>query len=193
MSRTDAIAGRKIVAGMAAFIVVYAAVSWLDLTTTVLALGHAGATEGNTYATDASVYLQGRALLITLAGAAMIGACFLWSALTANRIAGEWLDRPLASFGRFYINPFSPVTLDRSPLHMLSYVIAFAVLRVLAAGNNLMIAAIGWGPLGALIGMLTRHMPATFAFWIVLGPLYVVLAIAVSPVAAALARWFRAS
>ena len=193
MSSEKAVPIKKIAVCIVVFLLAYAAASWLDLTTTLQALTQPGASEGNVYTSGAKAYLPERALLITMAGAVIIGACFLWALLNAGHVSAQWLDHPFRSFQVFYINPWSRRRLDRSPLHMMSYVIAFAVLRILAAANNLTIAKTGTGPLGAMIGVLTHHLPSAAAFWLVVGPLYVLLAMAASPLAAVLTRWLRAN
>src|SRR5437588_476418 len=84
--------------------------------------------------------------------------------------------RAVASFAKFYVNPFARGVADRSALHLLSFVLAFPVLRLLAAGNNLMIWRTGTGPLGWLIGKLSHVTSPTLAFWLVMAPSFYLLA-----------------
>jgi hypothetical protein len=169
----------------------YLAGCWLDLTTTTMALRHPGASEGNIYATDAAGYVAARAWTINLAAFLLVGACLVWSARNAGKVAEVWLERPVRSFAKFYINPFAPGVADRSALHMLSFVLAFPLLRLLAAGNNLMIWRTGTGPLGWLIGVLSKAGSPALAFWLVMAPVFYLAAFAVSPFAARILRGLR--
>jgi membrane protein implicated in regulation of membrane protease activity len=81
--------------------------------------------------------------------------------------------------------------MDRSPLHMLSFVIAFVPLRLVAAANNLLIYYYGTAPLGRLIGLLSHRTSLVVAFWLVMGTLFYVLTFACSPLAARVMRWLR--
>jgi len=66
--------------------------------------------------------------------------------------------------------------------------------RTIAApgrGDNLLIYRYGTGPLGRLVGIVSNHTSPTFGFWLVLGPLFCLLAVAFSPLAAFLIRRFQ--
>jgi hypothetical protein len=64
-------------------------------------------------------------------------------------------------------------------------------LRLLAAGNNVLICYYGTAPLGRLVGVASRYTSPAIGFWLVLGPLFYLLAIALSPLAAVLIRRFQ--
>ena len=66
-------------------------------------------------------------------GALFIEGFLVYSLLSARHVAQHWIRHPLRSFGKLYINPWSKRIRDRSALHMLSFVIAFVPLRLLAA------------------------------------------------------------
>jgi hypothetical protein len=74
---------------------------------------------------------------------------------------------------------------------MASFAIAVPVLRLLAAGNNLLIYQYGTGPLGWLVGVASRHTSPTIGFWLVLGPLFCLLAVAFAPLAAYVLSQFK--
>ncbi len=167
----------------------YLLASWLDLSTTARALLRPEASEGNIYASNAAGYVSVKAWLITLVGGIAIEACLIWSVFTADQVAERWRAHPIRSFAKFYINPWARAVRDRAPLHMLSFVIAFVPLRLLAALNNAMIAASGTAPLGRLVGFASRATSPQIGFWLVLGPLFFFMAVAVSPIAARLIRW----
>jgi hypothetical protein len=78
-----------------------------------------------------------------------------------------------------------------SPLHMLSLALGFVALRLLAACNNMLIHFYGIAPIGAPIKMIARHTPSVFAFAILLVPLFYLLAIGVSPIAAKILSFWR--
>jgi len=169
----------------------YLVASWLDLSTTALALHRPEASEGNVYATDAAGYVSAKAWLITIAGGLVVGAFLIWSIFAAGAVTDVWLANPIRSWAKFYVNPWSRGVRDRSPLHMMSFVIAFVPLRLIAALNNILIASTGTAPLGKLVGLASRATSPTIGFWIVLAPLFYVLAIAAAPVAARLIIWLR--
>jgi hypothetical protein len=81
----------------------------------------------------------------------------LFGALSARWVSEHWLQHSIRSFAKFYVIFWSRKVMDRSPLHMLGFAIAFIPLRLLAAANNLLIYLFGTGPLGRLIGLLTHY------------------------------------
>jgi hypothetical protein len=174
-----------------AYSAAYLGAAWLDLATTALALTRSGASEGNVYATDAHAYAAIKAWLITAAGGIVVVAFLLFGALNAGRVGEIWLSRPMRSFARFYVNPFAPAVIDRSPLHALSWAVAFVPLRLLAAANNVLIWKTGTAPLGWLVGVASNATTPLVGFWLVMGTLYCLLAVAAAPMAARLIRWLR--
>jgi hypothetical protein len=170
----------------------YLLASWLDLTTTVMALQRPEATEGNVYTTTAAGYVPATAWLITFAGGVAFEACLIWSILAAGTVTNRWLDHPLRSFAKFYVNPWSRGVRDRAPLHVMSFAIGFVLLRLVAALNNVLIASTGTAPLGRLVGMASRATTPTVGFWLVIAPLFYILAIAISPAASRIIASLRA-
>jgi hypothetical protein len=108
-------------------------------------------------------------------------------------VSEHWLQHPIRSFAKFYVIFWSRKVMDRSPLHMLNFAIAFIPLRLLAAANNLLIYHFGTGPLGRLIGLLTHYMSPAAAFWLVMGWLFYLLAFACAPLATRCIVWLRVS
>ena len=178
---------------VAVYLVAYVVASFLDLATTSLAVAQPGVREQNLFATSGHVYAAGRAWLITLAGGAMMAGCVAFAVAYARRVEGEWLLRPVHSFAAFYVNPWSKAAIGRSPLHLLSFAVAFVVLRLLAAGNNLLIAACGLAPIGIPIEWIGARTSALVGFAAVIIPLYYVLAMALSPLCARTIRAWRDS
>lgn len=182
---------RKIALFAVLYAAAYLACAGLDLGTTTLALTHADVSEGNVYAKDAAGYAASRAWTINLVALVLIEAGLIASGLAAANVAEVWLRRPVASFAKVYVNPFARRLADRGPLHVVSFALAFLVLRLLAAGNNLMIYKTGYGPIGALIGGLSHHSTPLIAFWLVLAPAFYLLAFAISPLAVRVILWLR--
>jgi hypothetical protein len=182
---------RRLALFVGLYALAYVAAAFLDLGTTAVALRRAGASEGNVYAAGAAGYSATRAWAITAVGGLFIGASLVWAALAADKGSAACLRAPMRSFTKFYVNPFARGVIDRSPLHMLSFVIAFVPLRLLAAANNALIWVTGTAPLGRLIGLIGRHSTAAIGFWLVVGALFYLLAIAASPLAARLVVWLR--
>jgi hypothetical protein len=182
---------RRIVIFSLLYLLAYVVASYLDLHTTILALQRPGTSEGNVYATTGQDYVSTKAWLITAAGAVFIEAFLLFGALNARRVSEHWLRHPIRSFGKFYVIFWSRKLMDRSPLHMISFVIAFVPMRLLAAANNILIYYYGTAPLGRLIGLLSQRTSPTAAFWLVMGTLFYLLAFACAPLAARLIVWLR--
>ena len=173
------------------YLIGYLAASYLDLHTTALALQQPGTSEGNVYATNEDSYSSVRGWVITGLGALFIEGFLIYSLLTSRQVSQHCLHHPMRSFGKLYMLPWSKRVRDRSSLHMLSFVIAFVPLRLLAAGNNLLIHHYGTAPLGRLVGIASNHTSPTIGFWLVLGPLFYLLAIAFSPLAALVIKRFQ--
>src|SRR3954470_20240417 len=98
---------RQIVYGRAAwfiglYAIAYLVASWVDLTTTALALHRPEASEGNVYSTGTAGYLSFRAWLITIIGGLAIEACLAWSIVNSGEVTGKWLAHPIRSWARFY-------------------------------------------------------------------------------------------
>jgi hypothetical protein len=177
---------------LGAYAVAYLFASWLDLMTTAMALHRPEASEGNVYATSGGGYVPAAAWLITFAGGVAFEACLIWSIITSDNVADRWLDHPIRSFAKLYVNPWSRRVRDRAPLHVMSFAIGFVLLRLLAALNNLLIAGTGTAPLGRFVGLASRATTPTIGFWLVIAPLFYILAIAVSPAASRIIAAMRA-
>jgi len=68
---------------------------------------------------------------------------------------------------------------------MLSFALAFVVLRVLAAANNILLCEHRFAPLGALVGAVGRRTSPLIGFVVVIVIVFYLLAVLVSPFAAA--------
>lgn len=182
----------RVAAFLLLYLAVYGIVSWADLFTTNLALQQPNTVEGNVYAVGEEGYSAAKAWVITAIGALFIVPFLLFGLLAAPHVSPRWLQHPIRSFGKLYFNPFSQDVIDRSPLHMLSFVLAFPLLRLLTAGNNWLISETGTGPIGWLVGRVSNATNPTVGFWLVLGPLFYLLAFACSPPAVFVLRRFGA-
>jgi len=176
---------------VSAYLLSYLLASFLDLSTTALALQQSGAHEGNAFVTSAQAYMSARAWIITAAAGIILAGFVVFAARNAGRVEDKWLLHPISSFASFYVNPWSPAAIGKSPLHMLSFTIAFVVMRLLAAGNNVLIHVYGFAPIGAPIQWLSRRMSPLFGFAAVIVPLFYLLAIAVSPLAARMLKGWK--
>jgi len=177
-------AKKQVMVAAIIYLAAYLIASFLDLSTTALALQRSAAHEGNVFVTDAQTYMSARAWIITAgAGLTMVG-CVVFAVSNAGRVEDAWLRRPMRSFAVFYVNPWAPAAIGKSPLHMLSFAIAFVAMRLLAAANNVLIHVYGFAPIGGPIEWIARRSSPVFGFAAVIVPLFYVLAIAVSPLAA---------
>lgn len=173
------------------YLAAFLAASYLDLWTTGQALHHAGVSESNVYATSAGLYSASRAWLITAAGGAVMASLFAFGLRNAALVSETSLDHPLRSFSKFYLNPWSRRFIDRSPLHAISFALAFVLLRLLAAANNSVLMAGGVGPLGAAVRWVGRLTSPASGFVLTIGIVSVGLSVLLSPTAAALVRRVR--
>ncbi len=173
------------------YLVTYFVASGLDLWSTGLALRRAGVTEGNAFATEQGIYRPMRAWVITGVGALAMGACVIFAFRKTNSVSDESSLHPARSFRKLYVIPWSKAVMDRSPLHALSYAFGFVALRLLAAGKNLLISAFGVAPLGSLVKAVTTWTSPVVGLFVVTGGLYLLLTVAVAPLAARVILWQR--
>jgi len=183
----------RVLSACVAYLIIYAVASFLDLWSTRIALTAAGVREGNLFVVDAQGNLTSRALMITFVGGFIMLSCVVFAAVYADRMDDYWLAHPVASFRKICLNPWSRTTLAFSPLQMLSLALGFALLRVLAAINNMLIYFFGFGPIGGLIDLVAKRTSEAAAFVIVILLLFYLLAIAVSPQAAKVILSWRTS
>jgi hypothetical protein len=160
------------------------AASALDLWTTEIALGVPGASEANVFATTAGVYAAAKAWAINAVGVAGMVAMYVFGLRHADEVAPKWLAHPRLSFFTIYVNPWSRRAITRSPLHAVGYAVAFVVLRLAAATNNLIIAAGATGPLGWMVRTVADRTTPVTGFAIAMGGLYILLVIALLPATA---------
>jgi len=180
----------------AGYAVAYFAASGLDLGTTVLALHRPGAAEANVFATSSGAYDNAKAWLMTDAAGVLMTVLFALGLWYGDRMSADWLRHPIASFfyrrmNPLFVNFWSRHTRDRAPLHAVSFAIAFAALRLLAAGNNLIIAAGYTGPLGAAVRAAGRATTPAMGLILAMGAAYIALAVLLSPLGASLLQSLR--
>ena len=183
---------RRLWTFLAAYLLAYLASSILDLGTTALGLQRLGVTEKNVFALDSSgAYVASSAWLLTLGGALVMVACTLFAAKYAGSVKPEWLAHPVRSFSQVYLSPWSRSALEVSPVHTLALVLAFVVLRVAAAANNLLVYAYGWGPMGAAIKWASSMTNPLIGFCLVVFACFIGAMIAAAPFAARILLWWR--
>ncbi len=175
------------------YLLAYLVASFLDVKTTALALQLPAAREGNVFVTSGAAYLTLRAWIITASAGIMLAGCVVFAVRNATRVDGVWLQRPMRSFAALYLNPWSPAAIGKSPLHLLSFAIAFVVLRLMAALNNVVIRLYGFAPIGEPIDWVARRTSPVVGFAVVIVPLFYLLAIALSPLAARMIGSWRVS
>ena len=163
----------------------YLVASSLDLWTTRIAL-RGGGPDGNPFVNSGGDYDAARAWFITALGGVVLVAYFVFGAVNANRVAAKWLRRPMRSFfvgpwSMASLVPWSKAVLDRSPLHALSFAVAFVILRLLGAGNNLCLVLYRVAPIGWFVNAVSTRTSPVLGLFVVGGGLYVLLALATSP------------
>ena len=171
--------GRRLVVG---YVALYCAAGWLDLWTTRIAVSRPGVSEANVFATDAGAYAASQAWLATAVGGLIMLACVVFAVTHAGSVAPNWLRHPIRSFATLYVSPWS--MLDRSPLHLLSLALAFPVVRLFAAANNVLLILGEPGPLGVAVRWVGARSSPVMGLGVVMGGLYLVLTVAASPIAA---------
>ncbi len=182
---------RRVALAGGLYLVLYTIASWSDLWTTALALQRVGAHEQNAFVVNGQTYMAFRAWGVTIAGAFLLSWCVIFASRYASYTDPVWLAHPIASFRRVVVNPWSKRARGFSPLHMLALALGFAALRFVAAINNLSILFFDFAPVGELVRAVSRTVPLGFAFCIVVIPLYYLLTVLVSPVAARIISYWR--
>lgn len=173
------------------YVAAFLSASYLDLWTTAQALHHAGVSEANVYSTSQGIYSAAKAWATTAGGGVVMASLFAFGIRNAGFVSDAAIEHPVRSFSKFYLNPWSRRFIDRSPLHALSYALAFVLLRLLAAGNNSVLMVGGVGPLGAAVRWVGRMTSPALGFVLAIGVVYFGLAIVLSPVAAELVKRSR--
>lgn len=183
-------ARKRVCAFVALYMLAYLTASSMDLATTAAGLQRPGVSEKNVFATNAEGYSPRRAWLLTAGGAIIMLACILFAARHSASAEDTWLRHPIRSFGKFYLNPWSKSAIGVSPLHTLSLVIAFVLLRVIAAANNLSIYWGGFGPMGEAIKAVAAKTSPPAGFCIVVFSCFLLAMLAAAPMAARIiASW----
>ena len=178
--KKNAGAGGKTALSVVLYVAGYMVASSLDLWTTELAV-RAGGHEANVYMTNAGIFDSAKAWTMTVVGGILMGWMFAFGIRNINHVSARWLRHPVRSFFRLYINPWTKSVIDRSPLHAVSYAVAFVFLRLLAAGNNLLIVMGSTGPIGAAVLAVGRSTSPEVGLVVVVGAIYVALAVVLSP------------
>lgn len=119
-----------------------------------------------------------------------MAACILFAVRNSASVEDTWLRHPVRSFGKFYLNPWSKSAIGVSPLHVLSLVIAFVLLRLVAGANNLSVYWYGFGPMGELIKAVAARTSPLAGFCIVVFSCFLLAIVAAAPLAArVIASW----
>lgn len=173
------------------YLLAYLLASGFDHWTTALALERSGATEANVFATSAGAYAPVQAVGLTVIGAIVLLSCIVFASVHADRVAIEWLRHPVRSFKKFYVFPWSSAVINRSPIHLLSFAFALPPVRLIAGANNFLIAEYGVGPVGSVIKAVSAYTSTLVSVLVVVGAIFIFLALALSPVAARAIIWLR--
>lgn len=181
---------RGVVFGLV-YLAAYFVASWMDLATTSLGLTQPGVSEKNVLAVTGEGYSAVNAWWLTVGGAFVLAGCVAESFRNRRRVDERWLEHPVRSFGILYVNPWSAEALRFSPVHFLSLALAFPLLRVLAALNNLMAYGWGFGPMGRLMEWVALKTSPLAGFALIGCSIFLAATLAVSPWAARILRSWR--
>ena len=176
-----------------AYVACYVAASYADLATTSLGLRREGVSEKNVFVVTGEGYSDSRAWLITVLGGLVLIGCVWFAARNANRVDERWLRQPIRSLCVVYFSPWSKKGIAVAPLHALGLAMAFVILRVVAAANNLLVYAFGISPMGTPMKLIGAEMSPLAGFVIVGFSCLVFLAVALLPVAVRIMRSWRTS
>ena len=164
MNTMSVFQGKRLMIFIVAYLVVYFFASWTDLTTTTLGLAKPGVSEKNVFAINSDGYSSQNAWLLTVVGAVILTACVVESFRNSQRVEEHWLQYPVHSFGKLYLNPWSKEALKYTPIHFLSLALAFPLYRILAALNNLAVFWYGIAPLGGLMEIVAAKTSPLIGF-----------------------------
>lgn len=184
MTEISILKQKRLIIFIVVYLTAYFVASWMDLSTTSLGLTKPGVSEKNVFAINGEGYSPQNAWLLTVAGAVMLTACVLESFRNSNRVEEHWLKHPVRSFGKFYFNPWSEEAIRFTPIHFLSLTIAFLLLRVFAALNNLGVYWLGIGPMGELMEIVASKTSPLIGFSLIGFSLFIITTLAVAPYAA---------
>jgi hypothetical protein len=191
MNMTSTVERKRLIIFVAAYLTAYFVASWMDLSTTSVGLTQPGVSEKNVLAVTSEGYSSKNAWLLTAAGAVILTACILESFRNSHRVAEHWLKYPVRSFGKLYFNPWSEEAIKFTPIHFLSLAIAFLLLRMLAALNNLAVILYGFGPMGELMEMVASKTSPLIGFITIGFFFFIIVTLAVAPFAAKVIRSWR--
>lgn len=184
MSLLSILKNKHVLVYFIGYLTFYLLASWMDLATTSLGLTRPGVSEKNVLTIGAEGYSPERAWLLTAIGAIILAACVLEAFRNSWRVREHWLKHPIRSFGHFYINPWSKVAIGFTPIHLLTFAIAFPIFRIFAAMNNLAIYWYDIAPIGGLMGIVASKTSPLIGFSLVGFSFFALIVIAAAPFAA---------
>ncbi len=179
---------------LAIYLAFYLAASWCDLASTELGLQRPGTSEKNVFAVGPEgEFDAAKAWLLTIGGAAILGACVAFAVARAEAMDPRWLRQPVRALAQFHLNPFSQKGLAVAPLQLLSLAVAYPLLRMIAAANNVLVYWTGFGPMGALMKVVAAETSPLIGFALVAISAFVLVLIVIAPLAARLLQSWRAA
>ncbi len=159
------------------FVLAYAVLTMTDAASTRLGLDSGLAQEANPHVGGSpGSFDLARFLWINGAVLILLTGMLVWSLGSRHRIDPRYLNRPgLAFWNWVYLNPFSARNVPRAAFHYLANPVCVLGMKVIATGNNLLIA---WGlpdPITAMARWFYSLAPGWLAYWILIFIVWLVI------------------
>jgi hypothetical protein len=148
----------------------YIALTGTDIASTLFATAAGSGMEMNASVADGSGGLHlGRMLAINAAMLLFTGGMLEWALRRRQRIDPRYLARPECGlFNWIYLNPFAAKRVPTSAFHYLALAPTMLAMKLFASANNSLIGAGIPDVVTPLAHAVTRVVPGTAGYWVVI-------------------------
>lgn len=156
---------------VALYVALYLALTFADAWSTALGLAAGGREFNHHVAAEGGLALVwGRFMAINALLLAAMAAMFAWSLARVDRIDPRYLREPWRASLNWatYLNPFSARNQPRSVLHYLAGPVALLAAKVVASGNNLLIAHDVPDVITPIANAVLAQVDGVAGYWVVI-------------------------
>ncbi len=155
----------------------YAALTTTDAASTLLALRSGKGREANPHVAGGEqgfdlerfLWINGLLFLFLL-------GMLIWSILSRHKVDPVYRERPLHAFWNWlYVNPFSDRNVPKAAFHYLAGALLVLGFKLLATGNNLLIASGSQDLLTPVASVVFRWVPGMPGYWVLIFLLFLPL------------------
>lgn len=172
------------------YILAYALATLADAGSTLLAMASGAGQEFNATVSNEHKMLDLEVFAYINSGLLVFTVGMLvWALLNRSRIEPRYLERPyLAVASIFYLNPFSELTIGRSPLHYIALAPAIVIFKAIVAVNNTLISLNMPDLLTPLAVLSVRQFGEIAGYWAVITVLLIPVWVVSLYIAASIVR-----